>query len=96
MLRKLNRRAAIVIILAGIAGAVFAHGALAQTPAAVQNLTPAQIQNLRAACAADIQTYCAGVQPGGGRVLQCIKTNAENMSPPCVNALLSVRSAQAQ
>lgn len=41
----------------------------------------------RSACGADIRTLCAGVQPGGGRVVQCIASNAASLSPGCKDVL---------
>lgn len=41
----------------------------------------------RSACGADIRTLCAGIQPGGGRVVQCIASNAASLSPGCKDVL---------
>ena len=35
----------------------------------------------RSACGADIRTLCAGVAPGGGRIMQCIANRAADLSP---------------
>ena len=35
----------------------------------------------RSACGADIRSLCAGVAPGGGRIVQCIAGNAASLSP---------------
>jgi hypothetical protein len=37
----------------------------------------------RQACRADVQAYCAGIQPGGGRIKACLQANAARLSPPC-------------
>lgn len=42
---------------------------------------------VRSACGADIRTLCAGVQPGGGRIVQCIASNAASLSPGCKDVL---------
>jgi|OpeIllAssembly_1097287.scaffolds.fasta_scaffold96132_2 hypothetical protein len=34
-------------------------------------------------CTEEIRTLCADVQPGGGRILQCLKNNASKLSPAC-------------
>ncbi len=34
-------------------------------------------------CTEEIRTFCADVQPGGGRILQCLKNNAAKLSPAC-------------
>ncbi|MDA9431346.1 cysteine rich repeat-containing protein [Bradyrhizobium sp. CCBAU 51627] len=41
----------------------------------------------RSACSADIRSLCAGVAPGGGRVVQCIASNAASLSPACRDVL---------
>jgi hypothetical protein len=34
-------------------------------------------------CTEEIRTLCADVQPGGGRILQCLKTNESKLAPAC-------------
>jgi len=41
---------------------------------------------LRAGCAADAQKLCAGVQPGGGRILACLKEHKDALSDQCKQA----------
>jgi len=41
----------------------------------------------RAACANDIQTLCPGVQPGGGRILACLKQHKQQVSGGCKQAI---------
>lgn len=48
----------------------------------------------RQACRSDLQRFCAGVQPGGGRIAQCARENFRQLSDGCSQALLGVRSAQ--
>ena len=43
---------------------------------------------LRSACSADIRTLCAGVAPGGGRIMQCIANRAADLSPACRDVLV--------
>jgi hypothetical protein len=42
---------------------------------------------LRSACGSDIRSLCGGVQPGGGRIMQCIAANAASLSPECRDVL---------
>ncbi|MET4388465.1 outer membrane biosynthesis protein TonB [Bradyrhizobium sp. F1.4.3] len=42
---------------------------------------------IRSACGGDIRTLCAGVAPGGGRIVQCIASNAASLSPACKDVL---------
>jgi hypothetical protein len=48
---------------------------------------------MRSACGADVRTLCAGVDPGGGRILQCLVSNASSLSPDC-RGVLSQFAAQ--
>src|SRR6185369_14410134 len=47
--------------------------------------TPAMAQQraVAKACAGDIKTLCEGVQPGGGRIRDCIKTHFGDLSAAC-------------
>jgi hypothetical protein len=63
----------------------------AQTPA---QPPPAQAPSLqavadaRAACETDIQKLCPGVQPGGGRILACLKQHKDQVSDACKQAVV--------
>src|SRR5580692_756787 len=41
---------------------------------------------IRAACAEDAQKLCAGVQPGGGRIVACLKEHKDSLSDRCKQA----------
>src|SRR5829696_5893074 len=75
------------------AGAAPAGGATAAAPAAptVMVLRPMRPREelfvLRSACGADVRSICGGVQPGGGRIVQCLATNAAQLSPACKDVL---------
>jgi hypothetical protein len=53
------------------------HASLAQGPAVRQD------------CGSEIQQYCAGVQPGEGRLRDCIREHFNRFPEPCKKALLS-------
>jgi hypothetical protein len=42
---------------------------------------------LRSACSADVRTLCAGVPPGGGRIVECLASQAPALSPACKDVL---------
>ena len=42
---------------------------------------------LRSACGGDVRSVCGGVQPGGGRIVQCLARNAASLSPACKEVL---------
>ncbi len=73
-----------------------AEGAAAApaTPAAraFRPMTPRQeIAVLRGACGPDYRALCAGVPPGGGRVIACFRENAASLSPGCQAVLTTAR-----
>lgn len=35
------------------------------------------------ACRADVQKLCKGIQPGGGRIVACLKQHESDLSPRC-------------
>jgi hypothetical protein len=78
---------------AGGAAPAAAGTATAAAPAAptVMVLRPMRPREellvLRSACGADVRTICGGVQPGGGRIVQCLATNAAQLSPACKDVL---------
>jgi hypothetical protein len=43
----------------------------------------AQTASERAACQADFQKFCKGVEPGGGRVIQCLAEHMSELTPEC-------------
>jgi hypothetical protein len=48
---------------------------------------------LRSACGADVRALCAGVAPGGGRLMQCLAAQSASLSPDC-RGVLSEFAAQ--
>jgi len=38
-------------------------------------------------CTEEIRTFCAVVQPGGGRIIQCLRANEAKLSPACVKRI---------
>ena len=47
------------------------------------------------ACKADFEKLCAGVQPGGGRIRECMKAHRDQISDACKSAIASRMSREA-
>jgi D-serine deaminase-like pyridoxal phosphate-dependent protein len=76
--------------------AIAAGAAMADDPPAAQP-TPAQqktMHEVRAACQADVQKLCATVQPGGGRIVACLKEHKEEVSDACKQAIGKAKQNQ--
>jgi hypothetical protein len=68
--------------------------AAAQAAIAVEAPTapaPKPDNEVRAACEADIQKFCAGVQPGGGRIRACMRQHKDELSDGCKQAIAKAR-----
>ncbi len=44
-------------------------------------------------CTDEIRTFCAGIEPGGGRILQCLKANEAKLSPACTKRVSELQGA---
>jgi Cysteine rich repeat len=47
------------------------------------------VAKFRAACGQDFQRFCTGVQPGGGRIIQCLLARRGELSAPCRSVLVA-------
>jgi hypothetical protein len=81
---------------AGGAPAASSAAAPAAAPPAVIVLRPMRPREelfvLRSACGGDVRSLCGGVAPGGGRIVQCLATNAGSLSPACKDVLSQFRA----
>jgi hypothetical protein len=55
--------------------------------AAVPSFAQAEPGPRRGACMQDVKTLCAGVQPGGGRIRECIREHRAQLSQDCKMAI---------
>lgn len=51
-------------------------------------------QAARQACKDDCRTFCKGAQPGGGRLIDCLKQNFDKLSPGCQQALKAAKASR--
>jgi hypothetical protein len=47
--------------------------------------SPAFAQGFKMQC--HIQTLCPGVEPGGGRIMNCLRAHKDELSEPCLAAI---------
>jgi hypothetical protein len=48
---------------------------------------------LTGACLKDAKALCAGVQPGGGKIRECLKANLKDLSEDCQAVVLKAVNA---
>jgi hypothetical protein len=72
--------------------------AAAARPALGDDAAPAPSKEalaaVRSACEADAKKLCAGVQPGGGRIIQCLAQHKDEVSDACKQAVIKAKGAQ--
>ncbi len=47
------------------------------------------------ACLSDAKTLCAGMQPGGGRIRDCLKSHLKDLSDDCQTVVLKAVNVKA-
>jgi hypothetical protein len=74
---------------------LYVCAALSACPLVADETPPGPSQEtiaaLHAACDADIQKLCPGIQPGGGRILACLKQNKDAVSDACKQAIVKAK-----
>ncbi|MER2269079.1 cysteine rich repeat-containing protein [Methylobacterium oxalidis] len=45
-----------------------------------------------AACKADAERICPGVQPGGGRLIECLKAHEDDVTIGCAKELKAIKA----
>jgi hypothetical protein len=66
---------------------------LASLPAlAVESNMKQEVEALRAYCEPDIERLCAGVEPGEGRIKECLKAHEKEISVGCAQALQKLKN----
>jgi len=79
---------AFILCAALAAQAARAYDQLPVPPASAQGPSEQAVADARAACGTDIQKLCTGVQPGGGRILACLKQHKDQVSDGCKQAVV--------
>src|SRR5579863_7198939 len=65
---------------------LFVCAAAAGQSASAQANNQPSLAGLRTACSEDAQKLCAGVQPGGGRIVACLREHKDSLSDQCKQA----------
>jgi hypothetical protein len=81
--RRINN--ALCLVLALIVSSVFIAIPATAAQSAQAGDQPS-LASIRAACADDARKLCAGVQPGGGRIVACLKEHKDGLSDGCKRA----------
>jgi hypothetical protein len=68
--------------------AAFIASCLLFAPAKAQ---AGEMEDLRTYCKSDIERLCPGVEPGGGRLVKCLKANEKEMTVGCAMALKKLK-----
>jgi Cysteine rich repeat len=50
-----------------------------------------RLKEVKQACADDVQQFCASVNPGGGRIAQCLKGHKDKVSAECKAEIAQLR-----
>ena len=85
------------MLLLTLCAAFAARSAIAELPPAPSPLpTPAPAPSpspnaVRAACETDVPKVCPGIQPGGGRIIQCLVQHQNEVSEACKQALAKAK-----
>jgi hypothetical protein len=74
------------------AGSAIADEPTAPSPAPAPSPSPNAV---RVACEVDVPKVCPGVQPGGGRIIQCLVQHQNDVSETCKQALMKAKQGSA-
>jgi hypothetical protein len=69
----------------GQVAACLKQNAAQLSPSCKQRVSQVQalLKEVNQACEEDIHFLCEGIQPGGGRIVACLKQSASEVSPGC-------------
>jgi hypothetical protein len=86
---------ALAAVASGAPGAAPAAPPPAALPRPARPVSPREVMFLiRSSCGADVRSLCRGVEPGGGRIIRCLRENAANLSPGCRQAFMGLSGAR--
>lgn len=59
---------------------------------ALSNIASAQMADLTKYCKADAERLCPGTEPGGGRIVKCLKAHKMEVSIGCGKAIQHIKA----
>ena len=59
---------------------------------ALSNIASAQMADLTKYCKADAERLCPGTEPGGGRIIKCLKAHKMEVSIGCEKAIQHIKA----
>jgi hypothetical protein len=74
--------------------ATYLLAAVALPALAQESKMDEELEALRAYCKPDIERLCANVEPGGGKIKECLMKHKEQMSVGCAQALQALKKAK--
>lgn len=77
---------ALLVLMLG----VFSAGALAQSMLEQLEKEKAVLEKY---CKADVERLCRGVEPGGGKIKECLAKHKDEMSVGCAKALQELKKS---
>ena len=58
----------------------------------LSNVASAQMADLMKYCKADAERLCPGIEPGGGRIVKCLKAQKMEVSIGCGKAIQHIKA----
>ena len=59
---------------------------------ALSNIASAQMADLTKYCKADVERLCPGIEPGGGRIVKCLKAHKMEVSIGCAKTIQHIKA----
>lgn len=89
---RMTEPQSVLYIAAALLAGSFLSPALAQGTSDMR----AQAAAIGQTCRADIGKFCSGVERGGGRILACLQSQGEALSPACRAAMPNAAALRAK
>jgi cysteine rich repeat protein len=80
-----------IALMLSIGVGLAAGAVLADEPTAPPAASQKTLEELRVACRTDVEKLCPAVQPGGGRIIACLKQHKDEVSAGCKQAIVKAR-----